>query len=81
MLGMREHREATHGRGLLPAASAAAVGGMERGIVDAPRFFCSAQAVRREVQEEARVEVGQVHLLGSQPWPIGRWARVCTLLS
>lgn len=37
---------------------------------DAPTL--APQAVRREVFEEARVEVGQVQLLGSQPWPIGR---------
>mmetsp|Transcript_5808 Transcript_5808/g.14849 ORF Transcript_5808/g.14849 Transcript_5808/m.14849 type:complete len:372 (+) Transcript_5808:266-1381(+) len=30
------------------------------------------EAVRREVWEEAGVEVGAVSVLGSQPWPIGR---------
>ena len=29
-------------------------------------------AVRREVWEEAGVPVGEVHVLGSQPWPIGQ---------
>lgn len=29
------------------------------------------EAVRREVREEAGVPVGTVHILGSQPWPIG----------
>ena len=27
--------------------------------------------VAREVREEAGVEVEDVHILGSQPWPIG----------
>ena len=27
--------------------------------------------VRREVREEAGVAVGPVHILGSQPWPVG----------
>ncbi|KAK9812320.1 hypothetical protein WJX73_001978 [Symbiochloris irregularis] len=30
------------------------------------------ECVRREVMEEAGVSVGQVAVLGSQPWPIGR---------
>ena len=30
------------------------------------------EAVRREVREEARVQVDAVHVLGTQPWPIGR---------
>ncbi|CAL5218535.1 g224 [Coccomyxa viridis] len=30
------------------------------------------EAVAREVREEAGVEVKNVHILGSQPWPIGR---------
>jgi hypothetical protein len=30
------------------------------------------EAVRREVLEEAGVKVGDVKILGSQPWPIGR---------
>ncbi|BDA44335.1 Peroxisomal NADH pyrophosphatase NUDT12 [Coccomyxa sp. Obi] len=30
------------------------------------------EAVRREVREEAGVPVGAVHILGSQPWPVGR---------
>ena len=29
------------------------------------------EAVRREVREEAGIAVGQVTVLGSQPWPIG----------
>ncbi|KAF5831681.1 NUDIX hydrolase domain-like protein [Dunaliella salina] len=37
------------------------------------------EAVRREIYEEARVKVGQVQLLGSQPWPIGR-AGSCELM-
>ena len=32
---------------------------------------CSVQ-VAREVREEAGVEVENVHILGSQPWPIGK---------
>ena len=31
------------------------------------------EAVRREVMEEARVTVGDVHILGAQPWPVGRY--------
>lgn len=31
--------------------------------------------VRRETREEAGVHVGTVHILGSQPWPVG--ARPC----
>ncbi|KAK9805210.1 hypothetical protein WJX72_006176 [[Myrmecia] bisecta] len=30
------------------------------------------EAVRREVREEAGIELGRVSILGSQPWPIGR---------
>lgn len=30
------------------------------------------EAVRREVMEEAGIEVSSVAILGSQPWPIGR---------
>ena len=30
------------------------------------------EAVRREVFEESGVRVGEVAILGSQPWPIGR---------
>mmetsp|Transcript_15187 Transcript_15187/g.44738 ORF Transcript_15187/g.44738 Transcript_15187/m.44738 type:complete len:192 (-) Transcript_15187:1123-1698(-) len=37
------------------------------------------EAVRREVREEARVMVDQVHVLGTQPWPIGR-AGTCELM-
>lgn len=33
---------------------------------------CGLQAVRREVQEEVGVRVGEVAIVGSQPWPIGR---------
>ena len=29
------------------------------------------ETVRREVNEEAGVRVGEVAVLGSQPWPIG----------
>ncbi len=32
--------------------------------------------VRREVREEAGVPVGAVHILGSQPWPVGEIAPV-----
>lgn len=27
--------------------------------------------MRREVREEAGVSIGAVHILGSQPWPVG----------
>ena len=30
------------------------------------------EAVRREVMEESGVKVGDVAIVGSQPWPIGR---------
>ena len=30
------------------------------------------EAAAREVMEEAGVEVGQIRILGSQPWPLGR---------
>lgn len=30
------------------------------------------EAVRREVYEESGVRVGEVSIVGSQPWPIGR---------
>jgi len=30
------------------------------------------EACRREVQEEAGIEVGPVHIAGSQPWPMGQ---------
>ncbi|DBB08850.1 TPA: hypothetical protein ACH3X3_007500 [Trebouxia sp. C0006] len=30
------------------------------------------EACRREVQEEAGIHVGPVHIAGSQPWPMGR---------
>jgi NAD+ diphosphatase len=33
------------------------------------------QAVRREVREEAHVSVAEVQIMGTQPWPIGRWVR------
>ena len=33
--------------------------------------------VRREVREEAGVAVGPVHILGSQPWPVGEAPPVC----
>ena len=36
--------------------------------------------VRREVREEAGVEVGPVHILGSQPWPVGEAQQVCVPL-
>ena len=29
------------------------------------------EACRREVQEEAGIDVGPVHIAGSQPWPMG----------
>ena len=29
------------------------------------------EACRREVQEEAGIHVGPVHIAGSQPWPMG----------
>lgn len=29
------------------------------------------EACRREVKEESGVEVGAVHIAGSQPWPMG----------
>ena len=29
------------------------------------------EACRREVQEEAGISVGPVHIAGSQPWPMG----------
>jgi NAD+ diphosphatase len=31
------------------------------------------EAVRREVMEEARIAVSEVQILGTQPWPIGRY--------
>jgi NAD+ diphosphatase len=31
------------------------------------------EAVRREVMEEARVAVSRVTVLGTQPWPVGRY--------
>lgn len=31
------------------------------------------EAVRREVKEEAGISVGDVTVLGSQPWPIGMY--------
>ncbi|GFH19745.1 nudix hydrolase domain-containing protein [Haematococcus lacustris] len=31
------------------------------------------EAVRREVREEARVAVSEVQIVGTQPWPIGRY--------
>ena len=34
--------------------------------------FAAEEAVRREVKEEAGIEVGPVAIVGSQPWPIGR---------
>lgn len=37
------------------------------------------QAVRREVQEEARVQVADVAVVGSQPWPVGRYG-TCELM-
>lgn len=37
-----------------------------------PRHPCPRQ-VRREVMEEARISVSDVHILGTQPWPIGRY--------
>ena len=30
------------------------------------------EACRREVMEEAGIEVGPVHIAGSQPWPMGK---------
>ena len=30
------------------------------------------EAVRREVHEEACIQVDEVEILGTQPWPIGR---------
>lgn len=30
------------------------------------------EAVRREVMEESGIRVGDVSIVGSQPWPIGR---------
>lgn len=41
-------------------------------------------AVRREIREESGIEVGEVHYLGSQPWPfphslmLGCWAQALT---
>ena len=32
---------------------------------------CTPLQVAREVREEAGVDVESVHILGSQPWPIG----------
>jgi len=37
------------------------------------------EAVRREVREEARVQVEQVRIIGTQPWPIGRYGS-CELM-
>jgi len=37
------------------------------------------EAVRREVREEARVAVEEVQIVGSQPWPIGRYGS-CELM-
>lgn len=39
-----------------------------RVVVQARAFI----QVAREVREEAGVEVDNIHILGSQPWPIGR---------
>ena len=36
-------------------------------------------AVRREVMEEAGVEVGEIAIWGTQPWPIGRFG-ACELM-
>jgi hypothetical protein len=36
------------------------------------RVHCGMQAVRREVLEEVAVVVGDITLVGSQPWPVGR---------
>ena len=36
--------------------------------------------VRRETREEAGIEVGAVHILGSQPWPMGAPAAPCRAL-
>lgn len=33
------------------------------------------EACRREVQEEAGIHVGPVHIAGSQPWPMGELPR------
>ena len=33
------------------------------------------EACRREVQEEAGIDVGPVHIAGSQPWPMGEFPR------
>ncbi|WIA10138.1 hypothetical protein OEZ85_010345 [Tetradesmus obliquus] len=37
------------------------------------------EAVRREVMEEARVQVSDVQIVGTQPWPIGRYGS-CELM-
>lgn len=37
------------------------------------------EACRREVMEEAGIEVGPVHIAGSQPWPMGKLHHLCTL--
>ncbi|KIZ06626.1 hypothetical protein MNEG_1328 [Monoraphidium neglectum] len=37
------------------------------------------EAVRREVMEEARIAVSEVQILGTQPWPIGRYGS-CELM-
>lgn len=37
------------------------------------------EAVRREIMEEARIAVSEVHILGTQPWPIGRYGS-CELM-
>ena len=37
------------------------------------------EAVRREVLEESGVVIGDVRIVGSQPWPVGR-AGSCELM-
>ncbi len=42
-------------------------------FINTPSFSSNLQAVRREVFEESRVLVADVAVVGSQPWPVGRY--------
>lgn len=49
-----------------------AVGLVFHRVVRASSWVWMMQAVRREVHEEVGVTVGEVKIVGSQPWPAGR---------